>query len=143
MKYTFWICLALITLKSCAQEFRADRLEQIVYTVSSRGYFIEVVATPSLLTIQKGREASEPKSRPMPTKEWKAIAEEVSQIDLKALENMETDTDHSSVDRAAMAEISILYAQEEYVTPSFDEGTPPKALETLVNKLLVLAGSVE
>ena len=143
MKNAFWICLALVSLKGCAQDFRAEALEEVSYTASTRGYFYEVVATPTLLSIRSERGEAQPKTLPMPEKDWQALIEEVRKLDLHALEYMDTQIEGSSTDRVAMAEVSIRYDGEEFISPTFDDGTPPKALKGLVNKMLGWAGSVE
>lgn len=143
MKYAFFAFLALVSLKSCAQDFRAAALEEVSYTASTRGYLFEVLATPTLLSVRSETGGDEPETRPMSREDWKALTEEVAKLDLKALEYLQTQTEESSRDRVPMAEVSIRYEGEEFVSPTFDDGTPPKALKSLVNKMLGLAASVE
>ena len=143
MKSVLWICLTLVSLKGCGQEFQEDLLEEVQYTVSSRGFYLQVTATPHLLSVQRERGEAQPKTLPMSAADWHAIAAEVQKVEPASLEHLQVDTDRSAVDRAAMAELLIRYDREEYLSQPFDHGYPPKALESLVNKMLGLAEPVE
>ncbi|MBT8282230.1 MAG: hypothetical protein KJO86_00710 [Muriicola sp.] len=143
MKYTLLICLSITLFKGCSQEFKGELLESVRYSASTRGYYFEIVASSEYLMIKNDRNLKAYDRNPISQNDWNEIIDLLKKIDVYTLENIETETVKSSTDRAAMAELSIHYDQEEYNTNLFDEGSPPKAIESLINKLLVMAESVE
>jgi len=143
MKYTMMILLTFTLLKGCSQGSKDLPPESVRYTASSRGYYFEIMATPEFILVKKDRGSESYQRIQMPPKEWEGIIESIKDIDVTTLGTLKTETEKSAADKVAIADLSIVYDSSEYVSNPFDEGSPPKAIESLVNKLLVLAESVE
>ncbi|QBA65468.1 hypothetical protein [Muriicola soli] len=125
MKYAYLICLSITIFKGCSQEFKGELLESVRYSVSTRGYYYELVASPEYTMIKKDRNLDTYHKTPMSQEDWNTIINMLKRVDVYTLENLETQTGMSSADRAAMAELSVVYDKEEYITNLFDEGSPP------------------
>ncbi|WP_411766263.1 hypothetical protein [Winogradskyella sp. A3E31] len=155
MKILFSLLTLILITKECndsknnsltEESQNASKIEQnddmlITYTIQSRGLFEEVVIANNTIKTKNGRDASNESTEALDSKDWEALQKEISTVNLQKLPELKAPTDKRLYDGAAMATLKINKGGKEITTPTFDHGYPPKAIESLVNKVLSLKES--
>src|SRR5690606_3316541 len=95
------------------------------------------------ITISKDRDLIKTESFNYPESDWQELMTLLNEIDVKNLPNLEAPTKKHQYDGAAMTTLKVTMDEEEFETPIFDNGIPPKDIEAIVNKLLSIKSSVE
>lgn len=116
---------------------------KFTYRASTRGFFEIIWITKDTITISKDRDLIKTTSYSYPESDWQELMLLMNDLDLKNLENLEAPSKKFQYDGAAMATFKVNTNNEEFTTPGFDNGEPPKAIEAIVNKLLSIKNSVE
>jgi hypothetical protein len=120
-----------------------EKSMQLTYRVSTRGFFEILWITKDSITISKDRDLIKTTSYSYPESDWQELMTLVNVIDIENLPNLEAPTKKHQYDGAAMVTLKINVDDQEFETPIFDNGEPPKAIEAIVNKLLSIKSSVE
>jgi hypothetical protein len=120
-----------------------DESIKFTYRASTRGFFEILWITKDSITISKDRDLIKTESFNYPESDWQELISLMNDLDLKNLENLEPPSKKFQYDGAAMATFKVHMENEEFETPGFDNGAPPKAIETIVNKLLSIKSAVE
>jgi hypothetical protein len=140
MKYIIMAVLSLAVLKGCSNKDRNIMdITEIKYTASTRGYFYQVMAMPTMLQITMDRTSESGQVYTLEIEEWDALLGLIEDIELKKLDNMNPDTSWQEVDRAPMAGLVVKTLEKKFVSPNFDHGNPPDEIRPLVDALLELA----
>lgn len=158
MKILFSLIAVLMLNKECEQKQNnsletlaskeiasnhQDKSVKITYRASTRGFFEILWITKDSITISKDRDLIKTTSYSYPESDWQELMSLMNDLDLKNLENLEPPSKKFQYDGAAMATFKVNMENEEFVTPGFDNGTPPKTILSIVNKLLSIKSSVE
>jgi hypothetical protein len=96
----------------------------------------------SNITVSQDRQLETLKTYALKAEDWKDLSLILKNAEIENLDKLKAPTDKRLFDGAAHATLSISNGDIEIVTPTFDHGYPPKAIETLVNKVLSLAENV-
>jgi hypothetical protein len=116
---------------------------QFTYKVMTRGFFEILWVSKNSISISKDRDLIKKSSYEFPESDWQELMALLNDIDIKSLPNLEAPTKKHQFDGAAMTTLKISVEGNEFETPIFDNGAPPKTIEAIVNKLLSIKTSVE
>lgn len=142
MKKMIMVALLCIVSLGCAQQKQStNTLQEISYRARTRGFFYEVSIMENEIRIT--REEGQSIAVELPAGVWNELKEIVTGMDLEGLNQLKAPTRGNATDRAAIAEVAVVTHDRTYQSASFDHGSPPKALEGLVNKIVQLAETVE
>ncbi len=108
----------------------------ITYKALSRGSFEFIQVSKSEVLISSDRNLINMDKYKCDAKDWDALNTLVQKLNLETFENLEAPTSKRLFDGAAHATLALTKEGEEITTPSFDHGSPPEAIEALVNKVL-------
>lgn len=152
MKILFSLLALVMINKECAQHKNTEATQTVVdskdsikinqddmrisYEALSRGFYEKIWISKDSITVTNDRNHMKSMSHPTSQKDWNELIAIVNQVDIKSLPNLEAPTAMRQYDGAAFATLAITQGKEEIKTNSFDHGHPPKAIETLVNKVL-------
>lgn len=141
MKAVTLILLTLFMSKGCSEQAKSDLENSVVqYTANSRGFHLQILVVNKKATISQGRGTENPSEQvTISDVDWKELVTEFSKINLEEIPNLKDPTQKRFYDGAAIAELKIRYQDKNYETVAFDHGFPPAAIETFVNKIVLLA----
>ena len=137
MKLFSMILLTFLFAKGCDSEAQNNIENAVVeYTANTRGFYQKIVVQNQTFSVTKLRNGLD---KPMVTKindtDWKTIVTLFKTIKLDSLPNLKAPTDKRFYDGAAIANLKVIYKEKTYESAPFDHGTPPAAIEKLVNKI--------
>ncbi|MDH3698120.1 MAG: hypothetical protein OER83_05600 [Flavobacteriaceae bacterium] len=140
MKYIMLAVLSLAVLKGCSnKDSNIMDITEIKYTASTRGYFYQVMAMPTMLQITMDRTSESGQLYAIEIEEWDTLLGLIEDIELKKLDNIEPATTWQEVDRAPIAGLVVKTLEKKFESPNFDHGNPPAEIRPLVDALLELA----
>ena len=156
MKILFSILLLFLATKECNDSKKnsfnegnqnSSIIDQndtmyILYTKQSRGLFEEVLISKNSIKLIDGQNSSSPKTGKISEKDWTLLQKMVGDLNLEQFSELKAPTDKRLYDGAPMATLKLMRNGKELVTPTFDHGHPPQAIEALVNKVLSLKESM-
>lgn len=145
MKTVSLILLTLFLGKSCSNKAQNDLANAVIqYTAESRGFHLKIIIVNQKATISQGRGTENPSEEvAISQADWKELVAEFQKITLEEIPNLKDPTQKRFYDGAAIANLKIRYQDKNYETVAFDHGTPPVAIEKLVNKIVSLAKEKE
>jgi hypothetical protein len=145
MKSLSLILLTLFLGKSCTNEAQNDIANSVIqYSADTRGYHLKIIIVNQKATISQGRGTDNPSEEvAISDADWKELVTEFQKINLEEVPNLKDPTQKRFHDGAAIANLKIRYQDKNYETIAFDHGTPPAAIEKLVNKIVSLAKEKE
>lgn len=108
------------------------------YTAFSRGTYTMISIDQNTVTSQFSRSEKE-NVTPCSKEDWNAIKTLSDAIAIKSLNTLEPPSTAHQYDGAASSNLTITLNGEQYSTPTFDAGNPPKEIADLVSKLLEVA----
>ncbi|MFC4748519.1 hypothetical protein [Flavobacterium branchiicola] len=108
---------------------------KIEYSALSRGYYKKIVVQNQTVSVVNGRD-QQPVESKIDNAKWKQIVSEFSKVNLEEIPNLKAPTEKRFYDGAAIGNLKITQNQKTYETKGFDNGTPPKEIEKLVNLLV-------
>lgn len=112
------------------------------YSAISRGRFLDITINDSILTISKDREAK-PVSKVMTKDTWNQLNSLINTINLDSISTLKSPTEARFYDGASIGTLKISKNGTVYESSSFDHGTPPLEIETLVKEILSLSENIE
>ncbi len=141
MKYSLFF-IFLCFLNACAQEVqKLENTVAITYTALTRGSSFKCVLSNNSVTVLSSND--DVKKKTINQEEWITIANLVDAIALADMHTFIALTENQAVDRARMANLSIIFNGKLYESVAFDEGSPPKELKPLITHIRALAETVE
>ncbi|MFX0555942.1 hypothetical protein ACOCEA_04050 [Maribacter sp. CXY002] len=144
MKYVLFSAILMI-LHNCTGQTKGTKneLQFVSYTATTRGSSFNCKISAD--SIKVNVLGTKNKSSTIATKEgdWRILSELVNQLSLDSIKSLKSPTDNRHTDRARIAEIEIKKDDKLYLSNSFDEGSPPKELKPLVDKISLLSQTVE
>jgi hypothetical protein len=108
----------------------------ISYEETTRGFYERVWITKDSITVTNDRNHNEKINVSTPGAAWNELMAILNTVNISELPNLEAPTTLRHHDGARFTTLSVTQNQLETSTASFDHGHPPKAIETLVNKVL-------
>lgn len=108
----------------------------ITYKASSRGYFDYITISKNKISISKDVNLKKIDIYKCNPEDWSELNQLLKTIDVLKLNKLKAPTDKHLYDGAAHTTLSVQQGDIIFITPSFDEGHPPKKIEALVNKVL-------
>ncbi|WP_255373707.1 hypothetical protein [[Flexibacter] sp. ATCC 35103] len=108
---------------------------QMEYSAVSRGFYKKIIVQNKTVSVINGKN-TEPIESKIDDAKWKQIVAEFEKIDLESIKTLKAPTEKRFYDGAAIANLKITKNQQTYETLGFDNGTPPKEIEKLVNLLV-------
>ena len=115
----------------------------VIYEARSRGFAKYASISKAKVTLSEDRSLQKMDNYDCDAKDWEEIEQLLDAIERKKFQNLKAPTDKRLYDGAAHTTLSIKQGDVVYMTPSFDEGFPPKEIEKLVNKVLAIAEKVK
>ncbi len=123
------------TLKKIISKTKKSLPITIEYSAISRGFNTNIKINNTTCTIKKnGVKGNANISKEVHN--WDAITQLVEAINLDEIKNLKAPSDDRLFDGAAIATINITVGDKTYKSNSFDDGTPPEAIKSLVNHVL-------
>ena len=133
------LSLLLLTIfigSGCSSQKKTDMSStQIEYSALSRGYYKKIVVQNQTVSVTNGRD-QQPVESKIDTAKWNQIVAEFEKVNLDQISTLKAPTDKRAYDGAAIGNLKIIQNQKTYESISFDNGTPPKEIEKLVNLLV-------
>ena len=108
----------------------------IIYKASSRGFFEYIQISKSKILISSDTNLKETTNYKCQEKDWEELKRLLKEVNIKTFQKLNAPTDKRLFDGAAHATLAIKKGDVVYNSSSFDHGSPPKEIETLVNKVL-------
>ncbi|WP_175455540.1 META domain-containing protein [Winogradskyella thalassocola] len=108
----------------------------VKYQASTRGSFDFILIAKQKMSISEDQSLQNIKNYTIDTTEWEELKRLIDAADLEGLSELIPPSHNHQHDGAAHATLSLQIGDLEYMTPTFDHGNPPKAIEALVNKVL-------
>ena len=124
----------VISTKSDA--VRGNYGTSVKYVTQSRGTYNYVSISKSTIALSKDQSLHSFTNYTCPEKDWKELNMFIEAVNLEMVQKLEAPTDKRSSNGAAAATLSIQIGDILYITPTFDDGAPPKEIEDVVNKVL-------
>lgn len=127
------------TQKNSGISNQAQENLMFTYEKMTRGFYEIIWITSDSISFSNNiKDLKDKKTYNCPKEEWSKLLNLLQDFDVKTLPQLEAPSKMHQYDGAAMATLKINTKNEEYKTPIFDDGYPPKAIEALVNKVLSL-----
>ncbi|TCK67957.1 hypothetical protein DFQ05_1741 [Winogradskyella wandonensis] len=115
----------------------------VIYEARSRGFAKYAYISEAKIKLSNDRGLQNMQEYKCDKSDWEEIEQLLNSIERKTFQTLKAPTDKRLYDGAAHATLSIKQGDVVYMTPSFDDGFPPKEIEKLVNKVLAIAEKVK
>lgn len=115
-----------------------DQDVTISYRASTRGFFEVIEIEGDSISFTKDYNLKKIDKVILPQEDKASLLNLISSIDINGLTQLEPPSKTHQYDAAPAAFLKITKGGEEFMTPSFDHGKPPKAINDLVEKILSL-----
>lgn len=114
----------------------------VTYKALSRGSFVYIHITKAQLSYSTDPGLKKLSHHNYDNQDWEDLSLLIDAVDKVTFEKLKAPTDKRLYDGAAHATLAIINGDTEIMTPTFDDGFPPKEIEDLVNKVLSIKESV-
>ena len=152
MKFLFYLLVMLVSAKefenkkSTLNDSNNEKAEmrvaqetvKIAYRASTRGFFEVIEIEGDSVSFTKDYNLKNIDKAALPQEEKADIINLLSKIDINSITELEPPSKTHQYDAAPAAFLKITKGDEEFMTPSFDHGKPPKAISDIVEKILSL-----
>ncbi len=123
------------TLKRIISKTQQQLPLEIEYSAITRGFNLNLKINKEHCLITRKNLAKAPIKLKKETIHWQRIQDIVKAINLPEIKNLKSPTTERFYDAAAIAAVIIKKGDSTYTSSSFDHGTPPKALQQLMDEL--------
>ena len=120
----------IISLSSCTAQKQAG-LTSINYFAQTRGFLVDLTLNKNKIIYNNNNKID---TLVINTEKWKTLKIITSSLDIEKLKNHEVSTDLIAVDRAILAELTLIINSEEQRL-QFIHGDPPEELKELVHEI--------
>lgn len=117
---------------------KQDQSLSFKYTAFARGSYTMINIDQTTVTSQFSRSEKE-NTKACSTQDWDTITTLSKAIDIKSLNTLEPPSTAHQYDGAASSNLTITLNGEQYSTPTFDAGNPPKEIAALITKIWEIA----
>lgn len=114
-------------------------ITEISYQATTRGFYQMLWIGNTTLTLTNDRSHNEKTVYPITENDWNELMTVLKDVDVSTLPGLEAPTSKRHHDAAAFATLTVVQDGKEIKTQNFDHGHPPKHIEALVSKILLLA----
>lgn len=108
----------------------------VKYQTVSRGSFDYITISKSKILISKDQNLQKIDEYNIDAEDWKYLNKLIEAVDAESIHNLVPPSTKHQYDGAPHATLAIILGDVQYMTPTFDHGNPPEAIEALVNKVL-------
>lgn len=161
MKLVVCLFLMLISAKECDKkkaqmanenqaevttemnEKRMQDASMVKYLAVSRGFHMEITLEGDYMVVANSRDTKLAKRYEVSAEDKRELIHILNQIDETTLPELEAPSTAHQYDGAAIATLEITKGDDSYKTVAFDHGKPPKAIQSLVEKMLSIKGHME
>ena len=130
------------TIEETSEENQLQDHITLEYKAISRGFYNQVKINHSTILVEKSRNL-EAVSKACSKDDWNKLMSLLNEIDLKNISELKAPTQARFYDGAATAQLIIIQENVTFESSSFDHGTPPKEIETLVKEILTIIENIE
>jgi len=109
---------------------------KITYETSTRGFYEYISISASDIIISEDRGLQEVRHYKCDEEDWNALNSLIEAVDLERFHQLKVPSEQHFSDAAAEATLGLQIGDVYYMSPAFDHGNPPKAIEALVNKVI-------
>ena len=120
----------IISLSSCTAQ-KQSGLTSINYFAQTRGFLVDLTLSQNEIIYNSNNKID---TLVIDKEKWKSIKEITNTLDFELLKNHEVSTDLIAVDRAILAELTLIINSEEQRL-EFIHGDPPEELKELVHEI--------
>ena len=117
-------------------EINDNYITAVKYKVSTRSTFDFILILQNKIAISEDQSLQNMKNYSIDAAEWKELKSLIDAVDLESFLKLTPPSQNYQHDGAGHATLALQIGDIEYMTPTFDHGNPPKAIEALVNKVL-------
>lgn len=150
MKLIMCFLMMLVTVKDCnpkAESSTASVTEQtelrmmqkdikVSYRASTRGYFEVIEIAGDSISYTNDYNQKDYKTFAITSEDKDALFGLLNTLELKELPTLEPPSKTHQYDAAPAAYLTVTKGDEEFMTPTFDHGKPPKMISDVVEKIL-------
>ncbi|NRD22314.1 META domain-containing protein [Winogradskyella litoriviva] len=108
----------------------------VKYTTTTRGSYDFISISKSNILLSKDKGLQNILKYNTDSKDWEAIQKLIKGLDVETIKDLIPPSKNYQLDGAQHANLAVIIGDIEYMTPTFDHGNPPEAIEVLVNKVL-------
>lgn len=108
----------------------------VKYTTTSRGVYDFISISKSQILISKDKSLQNILKYKTGSKDWEALQKLIEALNVETIKDVIPPSKNYQLDGAQHANLAVIIGDVEYMTPTFDHGNPPEAIEALVNKVL-------
>lgn len=108
----------------------------VEYRASTRGFFELITIKGDSLLFTNDYNLKRINKFAITSKEKERFVRLLSELDITKLSELEPPSKTHQYDAAPAAFLKITKGEDEYMTPSFDHGKPPKAINDIIEKIL-------
>lgn len=128
--------LTFFITSSCSSQKKTDmKSTQIEYSALSRGLYKKILVQNKSVSVTNDRDTEAVESK-IDAAKWNKIVAEFEKINLDNIPKLKAPTEKRFYDGAAIANLKVTTNGKTYETKGFDNGSPPKEIEKLVNLLV-------
>ena len=121
----------------------ADKDMVIEYRASTRGFFEIITIEGDSMSFTNDYNLKRIHKFAIPNNEKETLAGLLNALDITTLSELEPPSKTHQYDAAPAAYLKIKKGDDEYMTPSFDHGKPPKAINDIVEKIISIKTMLE
>ncbi|MFD1062718.1 hypothetical protein ACFQ1Q_05625 [Winogradskyella litorisediminis] len=115
----------------------------VSYKASARGYTKYIAVSEKAVKLSSDYSLQKMETYNCDNADWEAIKTLVKNINPKEFMSLKAPSDKHTFDGAAHTTLTVIIGDVAHVTPTFDEGNPPKEIKELVNKVLAIGAKVK
>ena len=108
----------------------------VSYRASTRGYFEVIEIAGDSISYTNDYNQKDYKTFAIPAEDKNALFGLLNTLELKELPTLEPPSKTHQYDAAPAAYLTVTKGDEEFMTPTFDHGKPPKMISDVVEKIL-------
>ena len=116
---------------------------EISYIASTRGYYYKAVISPKKVLIYNNNNETDVKEREITPNDWKNLIKYLENIEVASISELQRPSKDSYFDGAASAHITVGTSKKVYTSSPFDQGNPPKEINSFVKAIHKLCDALE
>ncbi len=131
------------TTSELAEMRVAQNQVKVTYRASTRGFFEVIEIEGDSISFTNDYNLKEINTFAIPAEEKEEFNRLLSELDISELSELEPPSKTHQYDAAPAAFLKVTKGDEIFMTPSFDHGKPPKAINDIIEKILSIKSMFE